>query len=368
MGFSAGFTLIEMLVVFSLLFTFSTVGIVSYVQFNNTQSLDTSTSEFTTMLNTARMRAVSQVVPAAATSCAGQILKGYQVNLTPSWKDYEIDILCGGNVVTLDKQKLSNNICFNSSSNGPVIFNVADGTTKPTTITINGVDKSKIISVDNAGNVSVSEVNASSGCSSTPPPTSTPVPANTLTPIPINTSVPASTSTPTPIQVPTPTPTSTPTPTPTSTPTPTPVIAIVSGQVYRLVNQCSNKVLAVAGSSTADGVDVTQWTWNGGADQQWKIEGVSSSHYRLTAQHSGKVLAIAGSSTDIGADVIQWTWNGGADQQWGMTNLGNGFFTLFNRNSGNVLDVDHSSTQDGANVWQWISNGTCAQTWQIIKI
>ena len=96
MGFSAGFTLIEMLVVFSLLFIFSTVGIVSYVQFTNIQSLDASTAEFSTMLNTARMRAVSQVVPAVATICAGQTLHGYQVSFTPAWKDYEVDVLCGG--------------------------------------------------------------------------------------------------------------------------------------------------------------------------------------------------------------------------------------------------------------------------------
>jgi Tfp pilus assembly protein FimT len=350
MGFLAGFTLIEMLVVFSLLFTFSTAGIASYVQFTNTQSLDASTAEFSTILSTARMRAVSQIVPAAATpSCAGQTLHGYQVNFTPSWKDYEVDILCGGNVVALNKQKLSNNICFNSSSNTPVIFNVTDGTTKPATITINGVDKSKVISIDNAGNVSVSEVAASSGCSSAQPPTSTPpVPTNTITPIPTNIPVPTNT------------------PTPTLTPTPTPASGIVSGQVYRLVNQCGNKVLDVKGVSTADGANVQQYTWNGGANQQWEIQSTSPGYYKLTAQHSGKVLDVKGVSTADGANVQQYTWNGGANQQWSITSVGGGFYQLLAKHSGKALDVNGASTADGANVDQWTSSNSCAQKWQII--
>ena len=265
MGFLAGFTLIEMLVVFSLLFTFSTVGIASYVQFTNDQSLNAAVGEFSTTLNISRMRAVSQVIPAAATSCAGQTLRGYQINLTPGDRDYEIDILCGGNVVMLNKQKLLDNICFNSASNTPLIFNIADGTTKPAIITINGIDKSKVISIDNAGNVSVSELSTSPGCSGTPLPTSTPIPTNTPVINPTDTPVPTLTKTPTPTNTPIPVPTNTPVPTPTNTPaptntpvptsipTPTPTGGIVSGQVYRLMNQCSNKSLDVQGVSTANG-------------------------------------------------------------------------------------------------------------------
>jgi Tfp pilus assembly protein FimT len=350
MGFLAGFTLIEMLVVFSLLFTFSTVGIASYVQFTNNQSLDASVGEFSTMLNTARVRAVSQVIPEAATSCAGQTLQGYQISLMPWGKDYEIDILCGGNVVALNKQKLSNNICFNSSSNTPVIFNVTDGTTKPSTITINGVGKSKVIGIDNAGNVSVSEVAASSGCPVAPQPTLTPVPTTAPTLIPRNTPV------------------STPTPTNTPISTVMPSGAIVSGQVYKLVNQCGNKVMDVQGVSMADGANVLQWSWNGGENQQWRVESVSAGYYKLTAKHSGKVLDVKGISTVDGANVDQWSWNGGANQQWRITDIGGGFYKLYAKHSGKALDVNGASSQDGANVQQWASNNTCAQKWQIIKI
>ena len=47
-------------------------------------------------------------------------------------------------------------------------------------------------------------------------------------------------------------------------------VALQSGYV-RLVNRRSGKVLDVTGNGTADGVKVVQWTWSGGANQQWQL-------------------------------------------------------------------------------------------------
>ncbi|MGW3961015.1 RICIN domain-containing protein [Amycolatopsis sp. NPDC005003] len=47
-------------------------------------------------------------------------------------------------------------------------------------------------------------------------------------------------------------------------------VALDAGSV-RLVNRRSGKVLDVTGGGTADGVKVVQWTWTGGANQQWQL-------------------------------------------------------------------------------------------------
>ncbi len=116
--------------------------------------------------------------------------------------------------------------------------------------------------------------------------------------------------------------------TPTPTPTPTPANGIVSGEVYRLINQCGGKALDVTGASTTDGTKIQQWSWNGGTHQQWKIETTNSGYYRLTAQHSSRVLDVDSASTANGVQLIQWPWLAGANQQWDIVNLGSDYKLL----------------------------------------
>jgi hypothetical protein len=48
--------------------------------------------------------------------------------------------------------------------------------------------------------------------------------------------------------------------------------AVVSGGIYRLVNQCSDSVLDVYNSLTGNVVNVQQEGWTGGNNQKWKID------------------------------------------------------------------------------------------------
>lgn len=74
--------------------------------------------------------------------------------------------------------------------------------------------------------------------------------------------------------------------------------------------------LYVVGASTADGAEIAQYACNGGANQQWQVQGEGSGYLRLVARHSGKCLDVTGWSTTDGARLEQWTCHGGANQQW----------------------------------------------------
>ena len=76
--------------------------------------------------------------------------------------------------------------------------------------------------------------------------------------------------------------------------------------------------------------------------------------------NSGKVLDVAGASTMNGAPVIQWTFHGGANQQWGLVYSGK-VVVFINVNSGKVLDVTGASTADGARMIQWPWHGGANQ-------
>ncbi len=146
------------------------------------------------------------------------------------------------------------------------------------------------------------------------------------------------------------------------------VTPIISGGIYRLVNQCSGKVMDVSGGSTADLANIQQWGWANVAQQKWKIDSLTGGFYKLTAQHSNKVAEVYGNSVLDGGNVSQYTWNGGNNQQWGILNVGAGYSKFIVRHSGKVLDVYNASLNDGANINQWGDNGSCAQRWRLDKL
>jgi hypothetical protein len=140
------------------------------------------------------------------------------------------------------------------------------------------------------------------------------------------------------------------------TPTPSPAT------YYRIINRNGGKVVDVSSASTADGADVIQWTWNGGANQQWSFNDAGSGYFTIVNRNSGKCLDVYGQSSADGADVDQWACNGGQNQQWQWVAHGS-YFQIKGRQSGKCLDVNQASTADGANIQIWTCNNGSNQDW-----
>lgn len=130
---------------------------------------------------------------------------------------------------------------------------------------------------------------------------------------------------------------------------------------YHIVNRNSGKPLAISGNSTADGAKAVQQT--GGLS--WTISTASGGAYVLTYTGSGKVLDVNASSSTVGLQLQQWTANGGTNQQWYLKPTGDGYYTIVSVSSGLVADVYGRSTSDGAQVVQWTANGGTNQEWQL---
>jgi hypothetical protein len=145
---------------------------------------------------------------------------------------------------------------------------------------------------------------------------------------------------------------------------------IVSGGIYRLVNQCSGKVVDVSGGSTANEANVQQWGWANVGQQKWMIQPTITGYYKLIPQHATtKALEVKDSQiNNWGGNVQQDAWSGTNNQQWGIYNLGADYARLVNRQSGLAMDVDNSGLNDGANIWQWGWNESCAQRWRLDKL
>ena len=128
---------------------------------------------------------------------------------------------------------------------------------------------------------------------------------------------------------------------------------------YRIVNRNSGKPLAIAGNSTADGAKTVQQS----GTPTWTVS-TTQDAYTLRYSASGKMLDVNGGSSTAGLQLQQWTANGGTNQMWYLRPTGDGYYTIISHNSGLAADVYAASTDDGAQVVQWTANGGTNQQWQ----
>lgn len=87
---------------------------------------------------------------------------------------------------------------------------------------------------------------------------------------------------------------------------------------YVRVNLRSNaaQVIDVANVSNADGGLIHLWTYGGGNNQQWLPVEEADGAYHFVSRHSGKCLDVPGASTADGVQLQQYTCNGTAAQSF----------------------------------------------------
>jgi glucosylceramidase len=90
---------------------------------------------------------------------------------------------------------------------------------------------------------------------------------------------------------------------------------------YNVLNRnaaAQNEVWDVTGgaSATADGAKIQTWAYGGGSNQQWQPVSLGGGFYKLVARNSGKCLDVPAASTANGVQLQQYTCNGTAAQSF----------------------------------------------------
>lgn len=143
-----------------------------------------------------------------------------------------------------------------------------------------------------------------------------------------------------------------------------------------------NSCLDVYNISMEDGANVNQWEYWGGAGQSWilesvllaqadAVEGVEGldGEYYIQNANSGKYLDVANSSSENGANIQQWSFNGCNAQKFKLQSAGNGYYTILTGASGyeKCVDIADGSIENGANVSQWEYWGGDMQLFKAVK-
>lgn len=95
--------------------------------------------------------------------------------------------------------------------------------------------------------------------------------------------------------------------------------------------------------------------------QLWQIEPIGT--VRIVNNATNKVIAVQSGSKDYGAKIIEYTWYNSDSEKWFFSSLGDGTCKIFSINSNQCLDVPGGSSADNVQLCQWISHDGDNQKW-----
>lgn len=151
---SAGYTFIELLVVFSIIGVVSALGIASFVNFSNTQSVEGAASDVVALVTTARQRSLSQIKPEDC--AANESLRAYRVRISSLSGSYGLEAVCGDRLVSISSKQLPPQVRFSSETPQVISFSVPNATVEQKAVAqITGFGKTKTITIDGTGSISV---------------------------------------------------------------------------------------------------------------------------------------------------------------------------------------------------------------------
>jgi len=198
-----GFTLLELLVVFSVVSVLAGSGFASFVSYSKKQVLDQAAADIKTGIDTAKFNAISRVKPTVFPCSPSTPLNKYRIKICGSGVScssasnlYEIDAACSVNgtptwtdVLTSKKRNSTLTSTIASAecgvSSGIVMqFSVLKGIDAPCRVVVTDGTSSRTVCIDGGGNTSVKDGSVSCGSAylaTTPAPTSPPI---TLLPTP----------------------------------------------------------------------------------------------------------------------------------------------------------------------------------------
>lgn len=154
-----GFTIIELLIVITILSALSFMGIAGFSKYNQAQIVQSAVNDIVSMINLAKSRASSQIKLGPAATCGTtNPLRQYEVRISRP-NGYQLIIHCGPDpapylTAVIQNKRLPVNVAFSSSIS--FLFPVLKaGVETSGNIVLSGYGLTKTIVIDSLGGVKV---------------------------------------------------------------------------------------------------------------------------------------------------------------------------------------------------------------------
>ncbi len=129
---------------------------------------------------------------------------------------------------------------------------------------------------------------------------------------------------------------------------------------YKIINRNSGLSLDAKDLLTANNTPLQQWSYGGGANQQWRVTLLGNGRYKITGVQSGRSLQVKDNSTSDGAGIVLFDYT---NQSWTVTPTTNGYYTIQSAANNKFVEVAGGSTANGALVQQWAPTNAANQQW-----
>ncbi|WP_330180619.1 RICIN domain-containing protein [Nocardia sp. NBC_01503] len=137
---------------------------------------------------------------------------------------------------------------------------------------------------------------------------------------------------------------------------------------YMIDNIASGKVLDVPNHSADNGIQIDQWSDNGGVNQQWELVDAGGGLVKIVNVESKKVLHVRDSKAANGVPVEQWDDHASdPSQTWKVADGGRGLTKFFSALGGNkVLDIPGGNRTDGVGLQIWDDVNAPSEHWALV--
>lgn len=140
--YHTGFTLIELAISVAIMGILIGGGMVSYIDFNRRQTLQSAAAQVKSTIRAAQSRAVSGEKPTDGT--CSQLL-GYKVDVGQS--DLTISAKCTNDIIVVDTQTLPAGITFNTTNASMLFKSLGGGVDQSATIQLRGFNRAYELNV-----------------------------------------------------------------------------------------------------------------------------------------------------------------------------------------------------------------------------
>ena len=163
---SSGFTIIELLVVFTVIAILAGVGLASFVSYSRSQQVNQTANNLKLLINEAKFNSLSVVKTAKSedgtqVSCGSEVLTGYTVSVVGNNR-LQLSLVCETSGSTLLKTvTLPSGVTFVSATPATNCTQIQFGSLTtiaagvPCSLKVNGFGQTKTITVDAVGNTTV---------------------------------------------------------------------------------------------------------------------------------------------------------------------------------------------------------------------
>jgi len=132
--------------------------------------------------------------------------------------------------------------------------------------------------------------------------------------------------------------------------------AIANG-TYRIAAKHSNKVMSIAGYSTANGAIAEQWDWLNQANEKFIVTLTPNGYKIVPSYATSKVLQVNSMSMANSTGVSIWDDYAQDNERFSIIDIGGGYYKIVARHSAKCLAVNNNGTANGDDIvqYEWLN-------------